>query len=140
MLFPARTQRTHRIADAVATFREQETDASLRVTDTAAEAAINVTVVGRIRRLNSKGKVSFAHIEDESGRVQLFLRVNALGEEPYELIRRKLIDVDDFVQASGSMMRTRTGEVSVNVQELSLISKSLSPCLWSRSSASKTAP
>ena len=88
---------------------------------------IGVTVTGRIRRLNSKGKVSFAHIEDESGRVQLFLRVNTLGEDSYELIRRKLIDVDDFVQASGTMRRTRTGEVSVNTAELRLISKALTP-------------
>ena len=127
VLYPARTQRTYRIADAVAAFRHQEVDASGHDREAAAEAAIEVTVVGRIRRLNTKGKVSFAHIEDESGRVQLFLRVNALGDETYELIRRKLIDVDDFVQASGSMMRTRTGEVSVNVQDLRLISKGLSP-------------
>ncbi len=118
-LYPARIERTHRIADAVALFLRAETDAA--TTD------IGVTVTGRIRRLNSKGKVSFAHIEDESGRVQLFLRINTLGEESYELIRRKLIDVDDFVQASGAMMRTRTGEVSVNTSELRLISKALTP-------------
>ena len=118
-LFPARIERTHRIADAVALF--------LRAGAGSQAEEIAVTVTGRIRRLNSKGKVSFAHIEDESGRVQLFLRVNALGEETYALIRRKLIDVDDFVQASGTMMRTRTGEVSVNTVELRLISKALTP-------------
>jgi len=118
-LYPARIERTHRIAEAVDKFLQAESDAQVE--------DIGVTVTGRIRRLNSRGKVSFAHVEDESGRVQLFLRVNALGDESYELIRRKLIDVDDFVQASGTMMRTRTGEVSVNVAELRLISKSLTP-------------
>ncbi len=118
-LYPAHIERTHRIADAVAQFLRAETDSATK--------DIGVTVTGRIRRLNSKGKVSFAHIEDESGRVQLFLRVNTLGEESYALIRRKLIDVDDFVQASGAMMRTRTGEVSVNTSELRLISKALTP-------------
>ena len=118
-LYPARIERTHQIADAVALFLRAEADSQAE--------DIDVTITGRIRRLNSKGKVSFAHIEDESGRVQLFLRVNALGEENYELIRRKLIDVDDFVQASGAMMRTRTGEVSVNASELRLISKALTP-------------
>lgn len=118
-LYPARIERTQRIAEAVDIFLRAECDAQVE--------AIGVTVTGRIRRLNSRGKVSFAHVEDESGRVQLFLRVNALGDESYELIRRKLIDVDDFVQASGTMMRTRTGEVSVNVAELRLISKSLTP-------------
>ena len=118
-LYPARIERTHQIADAVALFLRAEAESQAE--------GINVTVTGRIRRLNSKGKVSFAHIEDESGRVQLFLRVNALGEDSYELIRRKLIDVDDFVQANGTMMRTRTGEVSVNTVELRLISKALTP-------------
>ena len=118
-LYPARVERSHRIADAVALFLRSEADAG--------DDDIVVTVTGRIRRLNSKGKVSFAHIEDESGRVQLFLRINALGEDSYELIRRKLIDIDDFVQASGTMMRTRTGEVSVQVDELRLLSKALSP-------------
>ena len=124
-LYPARVDRTHRLADAVQLFLDQETEVS--ASETTELAPIEVTVTGRIRRLNSKGKVSFAHIEDESGRVQLFLRINALGEETYELIRRKLIDVDDFVEASGSMMRTRTGEVSLAVQRLRLISKALSP-------------
>ncbi len=118
-LYPARVERSHRIAEAVGLFLRSEADAG--------DDDIAVTVTGRIRRLNSKGKVSFAHIEDESGRVQLFLRINALGEDSYELIRRKLIDIDDFVQASGTMMRTRTGEVSVNVDELRLLSKALSP-------------
>ncbi len=126
-LYPARIKRSHRIADAVAAFLQAEDSASNDNADLAQTAPIEVSVTGRIRRLNPKGKVSFAHIEDESGRVQLFLRVNALGEAAYELIRRKLIDVDDFVQASGSMMRTRTGEVSVNVDDLQLISKALSP-------------
>ena len=118
-LYPARIERTHLIAEAVDRFLHAESDAQAE--------DIGVTVTGRIRRLNSRGKVSFAHIEDESGRVQLFMRVNALGDENYELIRRKLIDVDDFVQASGTMMRTRTGEVSVNIAELRLISKALTP-------------
>ena len=118
-LYPARIERTHRIADAVALFLRAEAGSQAE--------EIAVTVTGRIRRLSSKGKVSFAHIEDESGRVQLFLRINALGEVSYALIRRKLIDVDDFVQASGTMMRTRTGEVSVNTDELRLISKAMTP-------------
>ena len=116
-LYPARTQRTHRIAQAVEAFIAAE----------ASDRAVEVTLLGRIRRLNTKGKLSFAHIEDESGRVQIFLRVNTLGAEMYERIRRKLIDVDDFVEARGEMMRTRTGEISVHVRQLRLLAKSLSP-------------
>ncbi len=121
-LYPARIRRTHRVADAVERFLQQEAQLS-----EAEVSPIEVTVAGRIRRLNSKGKVSFAHIEDESGRVQLFLRIDALGEEKYALIRRKLIDVDDYIEASGAMMRTRAGEISVAARKLRLISKALSP-------------
>lgn len=125
-LYPARVSRSCSIADAVKAFLGQEERAGAGAEGAVADP-LEVTVTGRIRRLNSKGKVSFAHIEDESGRVQLFLRVNDLGEKVYEQVRRKLIDVDDFVQASGAMMRTRAGEISVAVQHLRLISKALTP-------------
>ena len=121
-LFPARVERSHAIAAAVDAFEQFEMGQPSEADDPP-----QVTVTGRVRRLNAKGKVSFLHIEDESGRVQLFARVNDLGEDKYELIRRKLIDVDDFVQASGEMMRTRAGEISVLVSEVRLLSKSLSP-------------
>ena len=120
-LYPARAGRSQRIAEAVAAFRALEESPRLL------EGALEVTLAGRVRRLNSKGKVSFAHIEDESGRVQLFLRINDLGAATYEHLRRKRIDVDDFVQARGAMMRTRAGEISLAATELRLISKSLSP-------------
>ena len=63
------------------------------------------------------------HIEDEQGRIQLFLRVNDMDEAVYNLIKDKLIDTDDFVQASGTMMRTKAGEASVLVHELKLLAK-----------------
>ena len=126
-LYPARVERTHTVADAVAMFLHAEAAQGDGDEQGAKTALDEVTVAGRIRRLNTKGKVSFAHIEDHSGRVQLFLRVNTMGEEAYESIRRKLIEVDDFVEARGEMMRTRAGEVSVHARRLRLISKALSP-------------
>lgn len=119
--FPARVERTHSAAEAIAAYAESEASAE----DTG--VSVSVTVCGRIRRLNLKGKVSFMHIEDESGRIQLFLRVNEMEEAVYELVRDKLIETDDFVQASGTMMRTQAGEISVRVTGLRLIAKSLSP-------------
>ena len=124
-LYPARVERSHSIAAAVNAFAQFEAD--LQSAENDKPTPPRVTVTGRIRRLNAKGKISFLHIEDESGRVQLFARVNDLGETKYELIRRKLIDVDDFVQASGEMMRTRAGEISVLTTDLRLLSKSMSP-------------
>ena len=60
------------------------------------------------------GKITFAHIEDGGGRVQLFLRANELGQEQLDLFNREF-DLGDFVQASGEMFRTRTGEVTLRV-------------------------
>lgn len=120
-LYPARITRTHTIQQAVEAFKIQES----RTTQEA--APIVVTVTGRIRRLNIKGKLTFMHIEDETGRVQLFVRVNDMDEKTYELVREKLIDVDDFVQATGAMTRTKAGEISVQVTDFRLLSKSLSP-------------
>jgi lysyl-tRNA synthetase, class II len=118
--FPARVQRTHSAAAAIAAYEAL-------APEQADSANIEVIVCGRVRRTNLKGKVAFMHIEDESGRVQLFLRVNDLGEDTYNLIKDKLIDNDDFVQARGVMMRTQAGEVSVRAAELRLLAKSLSP-------------
>lgn len=132
-LYPPRVKRTHTIASAIEAYQQKVAekqaylDAGNELPEGDTRFDVIVTITGRIRRLNVKGKVSFMHIEDESGRVQLFLRVNTLGEEVYERVRRKLIEVDDFVQATGIMMTTRTGELSVNTQEFSLLSKSLSP-------------
>lgn len=120
-LYPRRAERTHTAAEAIAAYEKLED------TDKEAAEAVEVTVTGRIRRVNIAGKVSFMHIEDESGRVQLFLRINDMGEETYMLVKDKLIETDDFVQATGTMMRTRTGEVSVRVSDFMLLSKAISP-------------
>lgn len=121
-LYPRRATRTHTTAEAIDAFEAVETD-----DDSEAAESIEVTVAGRIRRFNPRGKVAFMHIEDEHGRLQLFLRINDMDEDEFMLVKDKLVEMDDFVQASGTMMRTRTGEVSVHVREFSLLSKSISP-------------
>lgn len=120
-LYPPRVERTHTAAQAIAAYEAMEPD------DAEAAEAIEVSVTGRVRRVNLKGKIAFLHIEDESGRVQLMLRVNDMDEAVFDLVKDKLIDTDDFVQATGTMMRTRAGEISVLVHELKLLAKSLSP-------------
>jgi lysyl-tRNA synthetase, class II len=118
-LYPARVERSHSLQEAIDAFTAQDGKET--------PEDIQVTVTGRIRRLNLKGKVAFMHIEDESARLQLFLRINDIGEDVYNLVKEKLVETDDFVQASGSMMRTQAGEVSVHVHQFKLLSKSLSP-------------
>lgn len=119
--YPRRVERTHSAAHAIAAYE------ALEAQDAEAAQGVEVTVCGRIRRVNLKGKLSFLHIEDESGRVQLFLRVNDMDEAVYNLVKDKLVDMDDFVQATGTMMRTKAGEPSVLVHEFRLLAKSLSP-------------
>ena len=71
---------------------------------------MTVTLAGRLRSMRPMGKITFAHIEDGDGRVQLFLRANELGQEALDLFTREF-DLGDFIQASGEMFRTRTGEI-----------------------------
>jgi len=120
-LYPRHAERTHTAVQAITDYQTREAE------NPEAANALEVIVCGRIRRANIKGKVSFMHIEDESGRIQLFLRVNDMDEAVYNLVKEKLIEMDDFVQASGTLMRTQAGEISVRVTQLTLLSKSLSP-------------
>ncbi len=118
--YPPRVERTHTAAEAIVAYE----DAEKANPDTPDD--ISVTVCGRVVRQNVKGKIYFGHIEDGSGRVQLMIRINVIGEEKFALIKQNL-DMGDFVQASGTMLRTRMGEVSVNVEALEILSKSLKP-------------
>src|SRR5699024_7578942 len=72
-----------------------------------------------------KGKVGFAHIQDASGQIQLYVRKDEIGEEAYELY--KTLDIGDILGVSGVMFKTNTGELSIQVKEFSLLAKSLRP-------------
>lgn len=87
-------------------------------------AARTVKVAGRMLLKRGQGKVSFVQIQDMSGRIQLFIQANALGET-YEAF--KSWDIGDIVGAEGPLMRTKTGELSVKVERLRLLTKSLRP-------------
>ncbi len=115
--YPRRSYRTHTTAEAVAVHEAAES---------AETPAPEVTVAGRVVSSRVMGKLSFAHIADESGRLQLFVRRNSLGEEAYDLFR-KTVDLGDFVEASGPMMRTRSGEVSLQVTSIRMLAKAITP-------------
>ncbi len=115
--YPHRVERTHTTAEAVAAFEADEGEK---------DQAVSVAVVGRLRSLRSMGKIIFAHIEDGAGMIQLFLRLNDLGEETFTLFKENF-DLGDFVEAKGVMFRTRTGEVSVRVDAIRMIAKAISP-------------
>jgi lysyl-tRNA synthetase class 2 len=82
----------------------------------------SVRVAGRVVALRGHGKTTFAHLEDETGRIQLYFRGDDLGDQ-YELI--KLLHLGDLIGAAGTVFRTRTGEVTVRVSEPTLLAKAL---------------
>ncbi len=111
--YPNRMERSHLIDEALQHFDEwQGEDRTL-------------TLVGRIRLMRDMGKAAFAHIEDSSGRIQLYFRVNDIGVEAYKSL--KLLDIGDFIQVSGFLFLTRTQERTLHVRELRLLGKSLRP-------------
>ncbi len=113
--FPARATRTHVISAVLAGF------------DARVEHGDSVTLTGRIigaRRV--MGKLAFAHIEDESGQIQLWVSRGDLGDEWFERFRDDL-DTFDIVQVSGTLRRTKTGEPSLVVTTMVLLAKSLNP-------------
>lgn len=114
--YPTRASRTHTSAAALAEFTAAEDS----------EQQIHVTLTGRLRASRAMGKVTFAHIEDGAGKVQLFLRANELGPEQLDLFNR-MFDLGDFVQASGVMFRTKAGEATLHVHDFKLLAKSVTP-------------
>lgn len=86
---------------------------------------VEVVVAGRIIAMRSFGKAAFCHIQDGSGKVQLYFQKNALGEEPYALFKK--IDIGDFIGVKGFLFRTKTNELTIEAEEFTLLSKSLRP-------------
>ncbi|GIX21411.1 MAG: lysine--tRNA ligase [Gammaproteobacteria bacterium] len=86
---------------------------------------VSVAVAGRMVSRRIMGKAAFAHLQDMSGRIQLYLRRDALPEGAYEAF--KDCDLGDILGARGTVFKTRTGELSVEVRELRLLTKALRP-------------
>ncbi|RPH98340.1 MAG: hypothetical protein EHM71_19265, partial [Zetaproteobacteria bacterium] len=115
--FPSTFPVSHPIADVLATYGSADDDALA--------GAPGVTVAGRMLSLRGHGKASFAHIQDRTGRIQIYVRLDAVGDAAYRLFKR--LDVGDFVGVTGRPFRTKTGELTVQAAELVLLSKSLRP-------------
>jgi len=113
--------RTHLATEAVSLFDQAEEAKAL---DEEGRGE-RVSVAGRITSYRSHGKSAFAHIEDRSGQIQIYFRKNVLGDESFETL--DLLDLSDWIGVGGALFRTRTGEVTVHVEEWTLLSKSLRP-------------
>ncbi|KAB8314461.1 lysine--tRNA ligase [Tolypothrix campylonemoides VB511288] len=118
--FPNDFRRTHFAGDLQAEFA----DAGRWSAEALEADGRRVAVAGRLMAKRVMGKASFAQVQDESGRLQLFLQANALGDA-YDAF--KGWDVGDIVAAEGPLTRTKTGELSVKAESLRLLTKSLRP-------------
>jgi len=84
-----------------------------------------VSIAGRIMTIRRMGKASFAHILDHTGKIQVYLKRDEIGEEVYDSF--KLLDIGDIIGIQGYIFRTKTGEVSVHAEKMELLAKSLRP-------------
>ena len=110
-------ERSMLIAEARASLEEAETKV-----EEGAEIA-NVSLAGRMTASRGQGKVTFADIADEAGKIQVFLKKNVLGDESYEAL--KDLDIGDFIGVNGTVKRTNKGEITIFAEEWSLLTKSL---------------
>lgn len=109
--FGERFERTHTAQEILDKFGELEDQSTV--------------IAGRIMSLRTHGKATFADLMDDSGRIQLYFRVNTLGEEGYALLQK--LDIGDILGITGRVFKTRRGEISVEVHNMKFLSKSLMP-------------
>jgi lysyl-tRNA synthetase class 2 len=119
--YPTRTRRTHTSQAAGRDFEASEAAAQGEQSQ-----PVKVALAGRLRSIRPMGKITFAHIEDSDGRIQLFFRANDIGQEQLDLFNREF-DLGDFVQANGEMFRTRSGEISLRVESFQMLAKAITP-------------
>jgi lysyl-tRNA synthetase class 2 len=119
--YPTRAHPTQTTAAAIEEFKQAETAAT-----EGSVPEVKTILAGRLRSMRPMGKVTFAHIEDGSGRIQLFFRVNELGAERMALFADNF-DLGDFMEAEGTLFRTKTGEITLHVSDFRMLSKALSP-------------
>ncbi len=86
---------------------------------------ISVSLAGRIMTKRGKGKAGFAHIQDLSGQIQIYVRQDAVGEEQYEIFDS--VDLGDIIGVAGTLFKTQVGELSVKVENFVFLTKALRP-------------
>ena len=95
------------------------------------DALADVCLAGRIMSVRDMGKASFAELQDSHGRIQVYVRKDDLAKDGdtsmYDIVWKKLLDLGDFVGVKGFVFRTKMGEISIHVKELTFLAKSLRP-------------
>jgi len=116
--FGKRFERTHQTEEIIAAYNEFEKE-ELEGKE------VSVTIAGRIMTKRGKGKAGFAHIQDLTGQIQIYVRKDEIGEEAYEIFNTA--DLGDIVGVSGIIFKTKVGELSIKVKSFELLTKSLRP-------------
>ncbi|WP_394239395.1 lysine--tRNA ligase [Niallia oryzisoli] len=116
--FGKRFERTHLALELIEQYEALEKE----VID---EKDVSVTIAGRIMTKRGKGKAGFAHIQDLSGQIQIYVRQDAVGEEQYEIFN--IADLGDIVGITGKLFKTKVGELSIKANNFELLTKSLRP-------------
>ena len=91
-----------------------------------AQAGTEMSCAGRVTQLRLMGKAAFAHLQDTSGKLQLYFKKDTMGEQPYDFFK-KHVHVGDFIYVSGKMFLTHTNEITLAAEKLTLLSKAVRP-------------
>ena len=110
--FGAAFNASHTTSQALAEFDDEQPEKTVKI-------------AGRIMSKRGQGKVSFLDLHDQSGKLQIYVKIDEVGEEQFSLL--KLLDVGDIIGVAGPVFRTQRGEISVRAQQLTILSKSLHP-------------
>jgi lysyl-tRNA synthetase, class II len=116
--YPTQYEFTHTIPQILA-------DYTVKTGEELEASRVNIRVAGRIMAIRLMGKAGFAHLQQNGARLQIYVKKDAVGERGFELY--KLLDLGDHIGVSGYLFRTRTGELSVHVEDITFLSKNLLP-------------
>jgi lysyl-tRNA synthetase, class II len=116
--YPTKYEFTHTVPQILETY-------SGRSAEDLEKSRVNVRVAGRIMAIRLMGKAGFAHLQQGGQKLQIYVKKDAVGDKGFELY--KLLDLGDHVGVSGYLFRTRTGELTVHVEEITFLSKDLLP-------------
>ena len=118
MAYPYRYETTHTVPQVVAEF-------TVKTGPELESPRVEVSVAGRLMSIRVQGKAGFAHVQQGGQRLQIYVRLDAVGEKAFQLY--KLLDVGDYIGVKGYLFRTRTNELTVHVEELTFLVKDLLP-------------
>ncbi|MCD6356511.1 MAG: lysine--tRNA ligase [Anaerolineaceae bacterium] len=118
--YPTRNAISHQIIKVIDIFTKSESKSPKK------DLLTIFTIGGRIRAIRQMGKLAFCHIEDGSGRIQIMLRVNEIGKDKLDFFK-EFFDLGDFIQTTGTVIRSKSGEITLLVTDFKMLAKAINP-------------